>query len=433
MKLNKEITKLMSKEYQVLWALSKESYILDSSIRRMLTDSVKRARQKYLNKLGDDLLNRKLEKFGNNGNWGINKIKELSKYVYQDKSPGMVDLGQWISVEIELVMPDKKAENSFVQFIRKNDFQKFVTLKDDGSVKVKKCDCEEYFDDDLDEHVTNHDNDCQADGNHAFGKEIILTFKSGNWDFVRVICDKLNSLHVTVNKTCGLHVHFDMRHMASGRKMAVVAQRIAKAVPALKQMLPASRQDNEYCAKIINKLSDSDHSHRSRYCFVNLKAYEKHKTLEIRGHSGTTDAIKIINWIKMIQVIMAKPNRSEISTVQGLIAKFNFEGDLQVYMLARQAKFTNIARPQTDDVSNDNRFSETGQAELFSIGSTPHEISVSQDILDASRYAYNVTANGQVYRLDESQLREALDIQNIEPLLSTLQQPPVSERESNVA
>ena len=35
-----------------------------------------------------------------------------------------------------------------------------------------------------------------------------------------------------------------------------------------------------------------------RYCGVNLHAYSDHNTIEIRIHSATLDADKVINWVK---------------------------------------------------------------------------------------------------------------------------------------
>lgn len=419
MSVNKAITKLLPIEFQVLWEVSKKTKIESADIRRMLQRQVARARSSYRDRQNPDRLIYKLERHGNDGGWGLEKIKQLSRIVFEDKAPTRIDLGQWLSVELELIMPTKNAESAFVSFLRKADLQNSVTIKDDGSVKVNRsCDCDEYeTDEDGNDGGLIHASDCTADDDTAYGREIVVTFKEGQWEIIKSICSKLNELGCKVNKSCGLHVHFDMRHMENRRKMGILAQRVAKVVPALRQMLPASRQDNEYCSRVINRHSDSDESRYARYAFVNVKSYDRHQTLEVRGHSGTTDANKIINWIRILRVVMAKPNRSVVNTVQDMLAKFNFDTDLQVYMLARQAKFASVQR-QRDDVSSDNHAAETGQRETFTIGSISPaandairaEPQGNGDAADAMRYAYTVTLNGQNFRLSESELSQALNV-----------------------
>lgn len=354
MSTNLKIKEMLPKEYAMLWDLSKHQTI-DKRLRELVTGKVRSARDNFRSNQGKDLLARKLNDYGNEGNWGMNQIRRFNAALYDDKRPPNAELGQWLSVELEVVMPDKGAEVSFVSYVKKMNYSNFVTVKDDGSIKLRRCECEEHYDEDLEEIVISHADDCKSDLKTAYGREIIITFKFGDWEFVQNICKKLNEIKVTVNKTCGMHVHFDMRHLENARKVGIVAQRVAKTVPALKGILPASRSDNEYCSKPINRSSDSNGRH-SRYAFVNVQSYEKHKTLEIRGHSGTTDATKIINWIRLLKIIMDKPNRREVLTVENMIERFKLDTDLVEYVNIRAAKFSNakISRAPSDDVASDN-------------------------------------------------------------------------------
>lgn len=346
-------------EYKMLWEASKMKKLENSSLRDDLRNRVRRARNAYRDELAQDELDRKLTNYGNGGGWALDKITQLAHEIFDNKKPSTENLGQWISVELEVVMPNQGAETNFISFVRKNGYKSQVTIKDDGSIKLRKCECEEQFNED-DELEVIHERGCQIDGKEAYGREIVLTFKFGDWEFVKQICSMLNKIKCSVNKTCGMHVHFDMRHLESKQKMSILAHRVARVVPALKQILPASRQNNRFCDKVINNHRDNGNGD-ARYAFVNVKSWDRHRTLEVRGHSGTTDATKIINWVRIIHTVMAKPNRKSMLTVQDMMQKFKFDADLIEYMVVRQKKFSNVLRQPVDDVANDD--------EVFSIAS----------------------------------------------------------------
>jgi hypothetical protein len=58
--------------------------------------------------------------------------------------------------------------------------------------------------------------------------------------------------------------------------------------------------------------------YRNRYEFINLTAYSKHKTFEIRGHQGTLNPVEVINWIeahlRFVEFIKDKPY-TELATL----------------------------------------------------------------------------------------------------------------------
>src|ERR1019366_2408076 len=154
--------------------------------------------------------------------------KSLSQKIFDHKVPDQVDLGKWISVEIECLFASERAETAFISFVRKEKLTKFVTLKDDGSIKnyPKDCECDIHLDDN-DDDITEHT--CLS---KYYGKEIVITFKYGDWAFPKLICDKLNELECKVNKSCGLHVHFDCRGFTE-RKVQTIGRHIAQTIPAL--------------------------------------------------------------------------------------------------------------------------------------------------------------------------------------------------------
>jgi hypothetical protein len=346
--MNKFLLERLPEEYKVLWSTSKKKKI-DPNLERFLQQFVKQARTRYKANLKTDKLQFKLDQFQNKGGWSKQKLQELARLIYDTsnkKAPPVEDLGRWLSVEIECIFQNKAAESEFVLYIRKNGWTRFVTIKDDQSIRPRDRDhnCEENYDED------GNLVECQNCNREAFGREIVFSFKFGEWEFVKGICGKLNELKCEVNKSCGLHVHFDCRNITS-RKVSTIGKHVAMAVPALKLILPPSRANNRFCQQIINKSDSTDGN--DRYAFVNVASYQRHQTLEIRGHSGTTDGNKIINWIKMLKTIMNTPHKNEVSTLEQLLTTYEFEDEVVEYIKKRHEKFS---KPNNirDDVAEDN-------------------------------------------------------------------------------
>lgn len=334
------ILKELKPEFKALYKLTLDGNI-DRSLRQYLRTEVKDIKDKYNTYKIDPLANKMLV-FGNRGAWAREKIEELRKEVFAAKKPGIDNLGQWVSVEIECIFEAESDLSDLITYIRSNALTKFVTIKNDGSVHPSHDDGCDY----------DNGEDCSCGLGDHVAKEIVVTFKYNDWQVLEMICDKLNSLNAYVNKTCGLHVHFDCRGM-SARQVTTLGKRVALCVPALKQMLPASRQNNQYCQTVIN-----GHRTGSRYAFVNMQSFGKHNTLEIRGHSGTIDAVKIINWIKIIKTIMTKRNTKPINNIMDLITFYRLPSDLALYAKNRYLKFNkSVAVDNVDDIENDHNTS----------------------------------------------------------------------------
>ena len=359
------IVKALKPEIKALWDLS-HTKMLDGEFMSYVQDAVRRAKDNVINfpppnlpanqrRLGHyrriDQMQEKFEQYGNTGRWSREKIKQLAQMIYQDKSPENIDLGKWISVEIECLFWNPNAETVFVSHIRKMGKGKFVTIKQDGSIRQNEemppCGCTKDDDGYIERHT------CQY---RPTPREIVITFKDGDWAFIKDLCAKLRELKTHVNKTCGLHVHFDCRHLKAAQ-VTTIGKRVAQAVPALKQILPASRSNNRFCVTDINS-HRSRNGREDRYSFVNLMSYERHKTLEIRGHSGTIDGTKIVNWIRILQKIMLKRNRKPITTASEMVSFFAFEPDLVRYVSKRFDKFNPVKQVELlDDVADDHAIS----------------------------------------------------------------------------
>ena len=111
-------------------------------------------------------------------------------------------------------------------------------------------------------------------------------------------CSLIESMGGIVNETCGLHVHFDFRGSTKeGVKRR--AEVLNAHMPFVSLLLPEHRRNNRYCRPGL--------SWDDRYRMVNLTAFERYQTLEVRAHQGTIDHQKILNWIRLCEVLMGWP------------------------------------------------------------------------------------------------------------------------------
>lgn len=132
---------------------------------------------------------------------------------------------------------------------------------------------------------------------------------------VRTACRILRSFGVTVNRTCGTHVHHDANDL-SVSQIKRVARMWFENQPLIDGLVSPSRRDssNGYCRHIeaseLRTIEDVPTLERmrsvslGRYRTLNLTSYGRHGSLEVRQHQGTIDAEKIISWIRFGQAII---------------------------------------------------------------------------------------------------------------------------------
>lgn len=107
-----------------------------------------------------------------------------------------------------------------------------------------------------------------------------------------------------VDKSCGLHVHVDVRHLpqfnATSERFSIreTYDRLCKFYKFLKKLVPKSRLQNRYCRWRNNRLSGG------RYCAINWCAYEEHGTLEFRCQGGSINLVKIETWALLCQFLV---------------------------------------------------------------------------------------------------------------------------------
>ncbi len=182
---------------------------------------------------------------------------------------------------------------------------KFATVKSDGSIR-------------------------ETEGH--FPVEITILTKFNDTSNLQKACELLNNLGAKVNKSCGLHVHLDSRNLSESQVLEI-GKNFKKALPVLLKMVPKSRRDNSYCRASVSKMSGQ------RYHAVNLTAFSKYKTIEIRLHSSTTDFNKIMNWANLLNAIKKSTIKKTCQNINDLTDYIKIDENLLEYVAQRTALF----------------------------------------------------------------------------------------------
>lgn len=162
------------------------------------------------------------------------------------------------------------------------------------------------------------------------------------------VCTVLESLNVKINKSCGLHIHFDATQIGLDQTKNLLFN-YAKMEEAIDSFMPQSRRGsgNTYCKSLRGYESRIDTAtsisglartvfRNDRYFKVNMQAYERHQTIEFRQHSGTVEFKKIANWVTFLHNLVeySKTKRVENPTFETL-KKFN-QTEVYNYLITRQ-------------------------------------------------------------------------------------------------
>jgi hypothetical protein len=187
---------------------------------------------------------------------------------------------------------------------------------------------------------------------------------------IRTVCAVLNQLGVTVNKSCGFHVHVDARN-ATVQQVKNLLRVWAKYEAVHFEALPASRRDAAWCRPVFGGLDlnaawnlieqraletmarygqnmsgatfGDQMTYRNRYYALNLTAMARHGTAEFRSHSGTTDADKIVAWVKLCVMLVCtsfecqRPNKIGAGRYESMIAEL--DAPTRRYFVARRERF----------------------------------------------------------------------------------------------
>jgi len=145
---------------------------------------------------------------------------------------------------------------------------------------------------------------------------------------VRTACEVLNRLGARINKSCGLHVHFGVGELEHEPKFwRNLINNYSALESSIDEVMPPSRRgrSNTFCRTMaqpglrerLARCRDLQAIERAatngcRYHKVNIQSFWRHRTVEFRHHSGTTEFGKISNWVRLLSRLVEFSRHSEV-------------------------------------------------------------------------------------------------------------------------
>jgi len=194
-------------------------------------------------------------------------VGKLRAQFLTPKAPRETDARRWVSVEIECILGT--VNEAFYDHALAQNVAQYVCVKSDGSLR--------------------------RDAGDTKGTPVEIVVSAPKEEIERVIkgvCAALKACEAYVNKTCGLHIHLDMRNFdrATAFSNLVAGQKV------LRSLVPEHRVKNRFCKPVGRRdwpVNDD------RYKAVNHCAWRRHRTIEVRLFAGCIDATKIIGYVKV--------------------------------------------------------------------------------------------------------------------------------------
>lgn len=177
----------------------------------------------------------------------------------------------------------------------------------------------------------------------------ILEGESGLKELEKV-CWVLDYCDVKVNDSCGLHIHMDAANFTlnTWKNLILTYRRAERVIDAF---MPSSRRNNPYC-RGIQSITESRIQEAAslndlrmafggdRYHKLNLESYSRHRTVEFRQHSGTTNFTKMENWIRFIANMITFAQQTNITTGTALVNLPFLTADQKTYFKLRTKKLS---------------------------------------------------------------------------------------------
>jgi hypothetical protein len=258
-----------------------------------------------------------VDRLGSKGPGSILKQLERLRNLDASHGPSRDNAGDWIGVEIECLIPHDRVRESFECNCEFDE--------DDGhsdgcatNREVTESRAYAYLKNEIRQAgisrvSVKYDGSLSCENGEGEGVEVTMVFNSKRgFEPLQKLCDTLRRAGCYVNKTCGLHVHLDARHLET-RTVKRVGRRLGRALPVIKYLVDASRHNNNYCELSVSRIDGE------RYHAVNLTAYNKYKTVEVRLHGGSMNYTKISNWIKVLKLIATSEVEAPMRTFQDLL------------------------------------------------------------------------------------------------------------------
>lgn len=144
------------------------------------------------------------------------------------------------------------------------------------------------------------------------------------------VCSILKQSNAKINKSCGLHIHFDAQNFKIKQWRNLYINYL-KFEAQIDKFMPQSRRadNNTYCKGLKGNRShegmieairecgtvrDIRGLYNSRYHKINCESFFKHGTVEFRQHSGTIEFLKIENWVRFLHNLVTYSENNEAAS-----------------------------------------------------------------------------------------------------------------------
>lgn len=185
----------------------------------------------------------------------------------------------------------------------------------------------------------------------------------------------MNDFGCTVSVKCGLHVHVGAADLPL-EQMRALAINFVHCETAFDAIVPPSRRrdanhyvmsnrtafgggyDNESInraidaylevqtigdlIRVVSSVARLGQSYGTRYRKLNMEAYHRYQTVEFRQHSGTVDAEKVMNWIRLCVAFVERSKTSK-PRKRPSTKPHNVAGELSMML-----KFLRLDKPTRD-------------------------------------------------------------------------------------
>lgn len=140
------------------------------------------------------------------------------------------------------------------------------------------------------------------------GREFVSPILQGDegFDEVKKMCDIAELHRWTIDRSCGLHVHVDVRDLSSDEMLQVVYA-YRKSYPLWRKFVSRRRASNSMCGSPqynANDVRGVEHIEdfvetRDRFEFVNWRSYLRHGSIEVRLYRGSLQTREICAWVAL--------------------------------------------------------------------------------------------------------------------------------------
>jgi hypothetical protein len=167
------------------------------------------------------------------------------------------------------------------------------------------------------------------DYHYESGQETKLLLRYQKWSRLYRVCKHIKEQGGEVNRSCGLHVHLDVRDLNKASTITR-CRRLESALPWLLQIIPPTRAaGNTYCHPSF--------SQNEKYHAITMHSFRRQRqSIEVRCHSATLNPKKIIQWVELLMFL--KESYKHYPTFESFVNSMA-PYELKEYVIKRKTKF----------------------------------------------------------------------------------------------